>query len=328
MVTGQAFVLYSRLHLVVRNQRTLRYVLFMIIFDACALHIPTIIFTYGSNSPMADYWTPKFNIMERFQLMGFCVQEFVISTIYILSTVRLLGSIYHSMTRKVMLQLLLINCICIGMDVILIGLEFTNNYVGEASIKPMIYAIKLKLEFAVLNQLMGLTKAGFTEENHWQGRDNLSREHASHELRNRTLASQITADPEAAPARKVGNWTTAKGLRGSFSGGHISVTRPDEIFKTHEVNVISELKTNDESATSSSTAVTVGDTGIPPKAKSLMGTPIVFMPSRPSRQSHIDPQGRQYSPSESEQEICRKSTDSEKEGTRWIDGDVSTVHGE
>ena len=323
MVTGQAFVLYSRLHLVVRNRRTLRYVLIMIICDACALHIPTIIFTYGSNSPQADYWTPKFNVMERIQLMGFCVQEMVISTIYIVSTVRLLGSIYHSMTRKVMVQLLTINCICIGMDIILIGLEFTNNYVGEASIKPMIYAIKLKLEFAVLNQLMGLTKAGFTEENHWQGRDQAA--NASHELRNRTLASQTTVDPEAAPPRKVGTWTAAKGLRGSFSGGHVSVTRPDEIFKTNQVDVVSEPKTTDDSTSSSATAVA---SGIPPKVKSLMGTPIVYIPNRPSRHSRgADPEGRQHSPSESEQEICRKSTDSEKEGTRWIDGDVSLVHG-
>ena len=329
MVTGQAFVLYSRLHLVVRNQRTLRYVLCMILFDACALHIPTIVFTYGSNSPHAAYWTPKFNVMERIQLTGFCVQEFAISTIYITSTVSLLGSIYHSMTRKVMLQLLLINCICIGMDIILIGLEFTGNYVGEASIKPMIYAIKLKLEFAVLNQLMGLTKAGFTEENHWQGREQQAAS-ASHELRNRTLASQTTADPEAAPPRKAGTWTAAKGIRGSFSGGHISVARPDEIFKTNQVDVVSEPKTKaiDGSTSSSSTAVTVGDTGLPPKAKSLMGTPTVFMPTRPSRHSRADPEGRQHSPSESEQEICRKSTDSEKEGTRWIEGDVSLVHGE
>ena len=324
MVTGQAFVLYSRLHLVVRNQRTLRIVLWMIIFDACALHVPTIIFTYGSNSPQAEYWTPKFNIMERIQLLGFCVQEFAISTIYIVSTVRLLGSIYHSMTRKVMLQLLLINCICIGMDVILIGLEFTNNYVGEASIKPMIYAIKLKLEFAVLNQLMGLTKAGFTEENHWQGREHGGS--ASHELRNRTLPSQTTADPEAGAARKVGTWTTAKGIRGSFSGGHAGVARPDEIFKTHQVDVVSEPKPTDESSSSSATAVAAGDVGTPAKVKSLMGTPIVYMPTRPSRHSRADPEGRQHSPSESEQEICRKSTDSEKEGTRWIDGDVSTVH--
>lgn len=317
MVTGQAFVLYSRLHLVVRNQQTLRYVLSMIIFDAIALHVPTIIFTCGSNSPNAAFWTPKFNIMERIQLVGFCVQEFIISTVYITSTVRLLGSIYHSMTRKVMIQLLCINCICIGMDIVLIGLEFSNQYVGEAAIKPMIYAIKLKLEFAVLNQLMGLTKAGFTEENQFRGGEH----QGSHELRNRTLATK--QDPEAiAPAeRKVGTWTTAsKGLRGSFSGAtaRMSVTHPEQIFQTHHVDVVSEPKAQDASNASSATAVATGETQQSPKVKSLMGTPIVHMPGRARHRP--DPEGRNHSPSESEEELRRKSTDSEKMGTRWIDG--------
>lgn len=314
MVTGQAFVLYSRLHLVVRNQRTLRYILWMIIVDAVCLHVPTIVFTYGSNSNNADFWTPKFDVMERIQLVGFCLQEFIISTVYITSTVRLLGSIYHSMTRKVMIQLLAINCICIGMDIILIGLEFTNNYVGEAAIKPMIYAIKLKLEFAVLNQLMGLTKAGFTEENNGRAENS-----ASHELRNRTLAAR-THDTENPPERKVGTWTTAKGLRtGSFSGNRMSVTHPDQIYKTQHVDVISEA-VKDGSQTSSSTAVTVGAQQELPKTKSLMGT--TMMAGRSSRISRPDPEGRHHSPSESEKEIFRKSTDSEREGTKWIEGGV------
>ena len=320
MVTGQAFVLYSRLHLVVRNQNTLRYLLWMIIADAICLHTPTIVFTYGSNSANADFWTPKFNVMERIQLIGFCLQEFVISTIYILSTVRLLGSIYHSMTRKVMLQLIAINGICIGMDIVLIGLEFSNQYVGEAAIKPMIYSIKLKLEFAVLNQLMGLTKAGFTEENHWRGG-----EHGDgHELRNRVYGSKV--DNEApAPERKVGNWTTARGLRnGSFSGNGMSVTHPDQIYKTHKIEVVTEPKSKDVSTNSSTTtAVAVGHDNVPPKVKSLMGT--TMMAGRATRISCPDPEGRQHSPSESEKEIFRKSTDSEKEGTRWIDGGRSGI---
>ena len=312
MVTGQAFVLYSRLHLVVRNPKTLKYVLWMIIVDAIWLHVPTIVFTYGSNSANADFWTPKFNVMERIQLVGFCLQEFVISTVYIVSTVRLLGSIYHSMTRKVMIQLLTINFICIGMDVILIGLEFSNNYVGEAAIKPMIYAIKLKLEFAVLNQLMGLTKAGFTEENHQHGE-----QAAGHELRNRTLAAQH--DVEDPPDRKVGTWTTAKGLRtGSYSGNRISLTHPDQIYKTQQVAVVSEPTNMDGSTASSSTAVTVGEPNL--KAKSLMGT--TMMTGRATRLSRPDPEGRRHSPTESEEKLRRKSTDSEKEGTRWIEGGV------
>jgi hypothetical protein len=40
MVTGQAFVLYSRLHLIVHNSRKIKWILYMIIFDAIVLHIP------------------------------------------------------------------------------------------------------------------------------------------------------------------------------------------------------------------------------------------------------------------------------------------------
>lgn len=314
MVTGQAFVLFSRLHLVVRKPRTLNYVLALIIVDAIALHIPTIIFTYGSNSPSADFWVHKFNIMERIQLVGFCLQEFIISTIYIVSTVRLLGAIYHSMTRKVMFQLILINCICIGMDIVLIGLEFSGNYVGEASIKPMIYAIKLKLEFAVLNQLMGLTKAGLTEGNRWRSGGDPN----SHELKQRTLPSMHDPEAGAAP-RKAGTWTTAKGIRGSFSGAPPNAP-PEQIFKTQHVDVVSEPVNSDQSNASSSTAVTAGETA--PKAKSLMGTATVFMPGRGARSSRLEGENRNraQSPSESEQEIIRNSADSEKEGTRWIEG--------
>lgn len=262
--------------------------------------------------------------MERIQLVGFCLQEFIISSVYITSTVRLLGSIYHSMTRKVMFQLILINGICIGMDITLIGLQFSGEYVGEAACKPMIYAIKLKLEFAVLNQLMGLTKAGFTEENQHRGGE----VHGSHELQNRTLATKTDPESGCHTERKIGTWTTAsKGLRGSFSGGNgrMSVSNPEQIFQTQHVDIISEPMTGkDTSNASSATAVTSGETTQqqhPPqsKVKSLMGTPIVHMPGR-ARHRPTDPDGRTQSPSESEEELRRKSSDSEKEGTRWIDG--------
>ncbi len=43
MVTGQALVLYSRLYLVVRDHRKIRWVLVMIITNFCILHIPIMI---------------------------------------------------------------------------------------------------------------------------------------------------------------------------------------------------------------------------------------------------------------------------------------------
>ncbi|KAL9097648.1 MAG: hypothetical protein Q9163_006326 [Psora crenata] len=346
MVTGQAFVLFSRLHLVVRNRRTLRLVLMMIIFNAFALHVPMIVFTYGSNSPNAQFWVPKFNVYERLQLTAFCLQECVIATIYIVATVRLLGSIYHSMTRKVMLQLLIINFICIGMDIVLICLEFTGNYVGEASIKPMIYAIKLKLEFAVLNQLMGLTKAGFTEENHFQGRYHHDGDGGGgHELRHGRPGPASHTDPEAAGSRKQGTWATARAVRGSFSGtaAQAKMSHPEQIYQTKQVDVMSHPKSPSNgdlstSTTNASTAVasahgttttTTGPTttmttphaGAVPKSTSLMGTNIVHMPLDARRSRMIDPDGREPSPvSEGEAGILRDSQDSEKEGTRWIAG--------
>ena len=256
MVTGQSFVLYSRLHLVVRKKRTLHLVLAMIIIDAFILHTPTIALTIGSNSSKGHSFAPIFNVMERIQLAMFCIQEFIISTIYIVCTVRLLGSIYHSKTRTVMIQLIIINGICLGMDVVLIGLEYSNNYVGETSAKGMIYAIKLKLEFTVLNQLMSLTQRGLTEADAtWRGTANRNASFVSHSSngpgtppaqnrgsfglrhkpsgRNGSGASElkhrpiITAqmDPSDTVNPKISSWTTTKVLRGSFSRSRKN--RPD-----------------------------------------------------------------------------------------------------
>lgn len=47
MVTGQSLVLYSRLHLLLRDSRKLKWILAMILIDAAILHFPTTTFTLG-----------------------------------------------------------------------------------------------------------------------------------------------------------------------------------------------------------------------------------------------------------------------------------------
>ncbi|KAL8688264.1 MAG: hypothetical protein Q9218_005784 [Villophora microphyllina] len=159
MVTGQAVVLYSRLHLVVREQKILRGILAMIIVNAICFHIPTTVVTYGSNSNDPGRYLPVFNVVERLQMTFFCIQEFIISGVYVYSTIRLLRPVYHGRTRKVMMQLIWINSIIIAMDVVLLGMEYSSFYEIEATLKAMVYSIKLKLEFAVLNQLMTLANS-------------------------------------------------------------------------------------------------------------------------------------------------------------------------
>ena len=311
MVTGQAFVLYSRLHLVVRNPKILRYVLRLILFHILALHVPTVIFTYGANSPSATSggWAARFNIMERIQLAGFCIQETIISMVYVWSTVRVLSSIYHTSTRKVMMQLIVINCICIGMDIVLICLEYTNKYVGEASIKPMIYAIKLKLEFAVLNQLMTITKAGWTEGNRWRGVP-------SHELREQNPAS-CNGDGNP-PSTKLSLWKSATAVRDAptESRPEGATQDPNEIYKTQQIQVFNEPLKSPGSSNLSPNLMTPSRM-IAFGQQSLMGTTRVCHEARGVR---ADP-ARNQSPTESEEKIIRDSSDIEK-GTRYHEVDI------
>ncbi|MCJ1283395.1 hypothetical protein MMC26_002723 [Xylographa opegraphella] len=298
MVTGQALVLFSRLHLVVRDHRITRYVLWLIIFNIFALHVPTIVFTVGSNSPNAASWSGMFNVMERIQLTGFCIQEFIISTIYLWATIRILKSLSHRMTRRVMWQLILINSLCIGMDIILICLEYTNEYVGEASIKPMLYAFKLKLEFAVLNQLVGLVQAGLYNGN--RVGDNAG-----------DFGNGAPLSSNGPAWHNMNNVNNQIVISGSSKAGRSSTVSPPErhelnqIHKTQHIEVSSEPAKNiltQSQYSPSPTAVTFKDR----KVASLMGTTLMAVSNSGKR-----------SPSESEIEIVRDSLDEDKGTTIW-----------
>lgn len=155
MVTGQSFVLYSRLHLVLRDERTLRRVLYMIIANFFFLHIPTTVLTFGSN--VADrnpLFVHGYNIMEKIQMTGFTIQEVIISALYVYETIKLLRLSSDKSKRKIMHQLVGINISMFVMDLILLGLEYASYYAVQITLKGAIYSVKLKLEFAVLGRLV------------------------------------------------------------------------------------------------------------------------------------------------------------------------------
>jgi hypothetical protein len=160
MVTGQSIVLYSRLHLVLSNHRVLRRVLIMIMVNAVILHLPTTALTYGTNlvynEPSLETWKKGYNIMEKIQMTGFCLQEFIISGLYIWETVRMLRLDPDRTKRKIQYQLLVINFIIIILDLGLLVAEYMNFYIMETMLKGVVYSIKLKLEFAVLGKLIHL----------------------------------------------------------------------------------------------------------------------------------------------------------------------------
>lgn len=160
MVTGQSVVLYSRLHLVLRDEKTLARVLKMIIASFFLLHVPTTVLTYGANIVHTGdkAWVSGYNVMEKVQLTGFTIQETLISTLYVVHTVKLLrlgaDAELRPDYRSIMYQLIGINCVIIAMDLLLLSLEYANQYAVQIVLKGFIYSLKLKLEFAVLGRLV------------------------------------------------------------------------------------------------------------------------------------------------------------------------------
>lgn len=156
MVTGQSFVLYSRLHLVVENQRILRMVKGMIIMNVFLLHIPTTCLTYAANFSGTHAAVAGYDVMEKLQLTGFCVQEVIISSFYMWETNRMLKLNPDRGSRKTIVQLLAVNVACVLMDIALMVLEFMNFYIYQTTLKATLYSIKLKLEIAVLGKLVNI----------------------------------------------------------------------------------------------------------------------------------------------------------------------------
>ena len=155
MVTGQSVVLWSRLHLLDTSPKTLTWTKWMIIIDVMILHVPTTVLTYGCNGNLAvDGFVRVFNVYEKVQMMGFFLQELVLSSIYIVKTLRFLRSSLKPNTRKLLYELCAINVLIILMDISLVGVEFANQYIIETTYKGIVYSVKLKLEFAVLGKLI------------------------------------------------------------------------------------------------------------------------------------------------------------------------------
>jgi hypothetical protein len=158
MVTGQSFVLYSRLHIIVYNPKVLRAVLIMIIVDALICHVPITVFIAGANSANPGPWVVPYSIYEKIQVTIFFLQEFVISSLYIWETLKVMrqaGSIQVSQrTRRVMSHLLYVNMIIILLDTTILALEYASLYDVQTAYKGFAYSVKLKLEFSILNRLV------------------------------------------------------------------------------------------------------------------------------------------------------------------------------
>ncbi|KAH8648202.1 hypothetical protein BGZ60DRAFT_390730 [Tricladium varicosporioides] len=168
MVTGQSVVLYSRLHLILRNPTQLRLVLGMIITNAIICHTPIIVMVYGANSDHPQKFLVPYSIYEKVQVTIFFLQELVISILYIFQTVKILrpeGNIRGRTSRRLMSHLIYVNVIIVILDITILGLEYSGLYDIQTAYKGLVYAVKLKLEFSILNRLVELTQTTKSSSN-------------------------------------------------------------------------------------------------------------------------------------------------------------------
>jgi hypothetical protein len=159
MVIGQSVVLYSRLHLVLHDPKVLQFVLYMIVVDAIIFHGMTTIVHFGTYSQKLGFYD-AFKVIEKFQMTGFCIQEFIISGLYTKEVVRFLHIVTQKGVRRTMWELFTINVFIVALDIGLLVIEFLNLSVFEITFKGVVYSVKLKMELAILGKLVSMSQSG------------------------------------------------------------------------------------------------------------------------------------------------------------------------
>lgn len=155
MVTGQSLVLWSRLHLVLHNEKLLRALLYLIVIDGVLLHSSSTALEFAQNAmPDSPSVNLGFGIIERIQLVWFCAQELLLSAIYIWQTIRLLRLDQGGTTRSLLSQLLAVNVIIIFLDLSVVVVQYLGLFTFQVSFKALAYSIKLKLEYVILGRLV------------------------------------------------------------------------------------------------------------------------------------------------------------------------------
>ncbi|GAP83794.1 putative integral membrane protein [Rosellinia necatrix] len=161
MVTGQSFVLYSRLHLVVGDSRKLRWLLCMIFAVCLFIQLPSsVLFTVISfGSATKSRTITAFTSVETAQLVTVSLQESILSGVYVYacsSTLKTMEIIKGPKVRRMLYELIGLFIVVAALDISLIAVQFAGYFHIQTTYKPVVYSIKLKLEAFVLGNLVNL----------------------------------------------------------------------------------------------------------------------------------------------------------------------------
>ncbi|KAL2834231.1 hypothetical protein BDW59DRAFT_178734 [Aspergillus cavernicola] len=162
LLPAHILVLYSRLHLLLpHNPRLLRCILLMIITTA-ALTVPAqLIIAIFSATGDTRFAMAEF-IIERIAFMGGSLREFILCAVYMTQAFKQLQPIVLAKGRagrKVMVDLIVVQIVVILLDIGFIVLMCLNLSELETGYGAVLFSVKLKLEFAILNALVRLLRS-------------------------------------------------------------------------------------------------------------------------------------------------------------------------
>ena len=119
---------------------------------------------YDVDPQVSSLWSPRDAIVERYTQIILTVAECIISGVYIWSLLGLLNLKSSVRQRRVMLDLIYVNITIVSCDFLVVVLVYLNQLGLSYPIQTFSYALKLKLEFILLNQLMAVAARGLRRE--------------------------------------------------------------------------------------------------------------------------------------------------------------------
>jgi hypothetical protein len=191
-----------------------------------------------------------YTIYEKVQVTIFFIQEVTISSLYLAATVkffRLDSALYGKSAGKMMRHLILINVLIIILDAFILGLEYAGYYTLQTSCKSLVYSVKLKMEFKILNDLVDLTQTRRDSTTRWgmTGLDgNLKAPSAPYGLTFEPYVGKRSSNQsQSGHSVSIASGSTAfahgedvEGIRSKICGLDDGIL----VMKTTEVNVIQE----------------------------------------------------------------------------------------
>jgi hypothetical protein len=155
MVTGFSLVLYSRIHLLSSNPRIPHLLLLIIIANGFIVHTPGVVTAYLGNFAHAvrvRYVISKLEIV-------FYVQEISLSSLYIFLFARYLRGTSTMLksepaVQKTLVGLIVAQVVISAADVAMIVLLYQDLYLARKLLISLNYAVKVTVEFSVLNRLV------------------------------------------------------------------------------------------------------------------------------------------------------------------------------